>query len=302
MAKLLLTILLLGQPSLSLSSDRAHLLQKVKSRLDSTEQQTSGACAAAGQRQEMSLCAPLGTGCMRPPGLFHLAMRSTGSYVIAKNLLDTVFPKQHIRWGDCLSLGDSKAALMFGEAKQKGWLKTVSLRDPVERIVAQYFQSFPRREWLRLRGSSPFNVRDESDLATWIAMHSAPTPRRGNDGKTHLVFELDNLYTKVLSGYDGRTGLSVGLAELEAAKQALEKFDLVFIVEWLSSPMFIRYASKLFCFRATPEGNITTMAELKFRHHKGNKGDVIPVPDLRRARVTDLRGPEKVFAEEVIGP
>ena len=48
-AKLLLTILLLGQPTLSLSSDRAHLLQKVKkSRLDSTEQQTSGACAAAG--------------------------------------------------------------------------------------------------------------------------------------------------------------------------------------------------------------------------------------------------------------
>ena len=45
-------------------------------------------------------------------------------------------------------------------------------------------------------------------------------------------------------------------------------------------------------------GTVATTATLKFRHHKGDVGTTIPVPDLRRARVTDLRGKEKAYAEE----
>ena len=47
-------------------------------------------CAAAGGRGETSLCANLATHCTRPAGAFHLAIRSTGSYVIAKNTLDSL--------------------------------------------------------------------------------------------------------------------------------------------------------------------------------------------------------------------
>ena len=64
------------------------------------------------------------------------------------------------------------------------------------------------KEWR----SSKFRPNAETgDLAAWMAQHSAPTPRRGNDGRTHLVFELDNLYTKVLSGYSGGTAASTQL-------------------------------------------------------------------------------------------
>ena len=31
----------------------------------------------------------------------------------------------------------------------------------------------------------------------WISLHSKPPPRRGNDGSTHLLFELDNAQVKV---------------------------------------------------------------------------------------------------------
>ena len=76
------------------SDDRAHLLRKVaKHRHDESLAAKPGgqdepACAAAGHRRELSLCAPLAPGgCTRPPGAFHMAMRSTGSYVIAKSTL-----------------------------------------------------------------------------------------------------------------------------------------------------------------------------------------------------------------------
>ena len=34
------------------------------------------------------------------------------------------------------------------------------------------------------------------DLSLWVAKHSAPPPRRGNDGITKFWIELDNAYVK----------------------------------------------------------------------------------------------------------
>mmetsp|Transcript_31123 Transcript_31123/g.53623 ORF Transcript_31123/g.53623 Transcript_31123/m.53623 type:complete len:253 (+) Transcript_31123:239-997(+) len=167
---------------------------------------------------------------------------------------------------------------MMDDATNRGWIRSVALRHPVHRIVAQYFQSAPRREW-RQRGRE-----GRSD-----APYSARTPRRGNDGATHLVIELDNLYVKVLSGVAGSA--VVGRRELEQAKEKLSEFGVVFVTEWLSSPPFQDYLSDVFCFAETT-------ATLKYRHHKGAAGDVIPVPDLRQSRVTDLRGQEKEYAEQ----
>lgn len=68
-------------------------------------------------------------------------------------------------------------------------------------VVAQFFQSAARKEWRQ-----PGAEGAPSSFGAWIKQHSAPKPRRGNDGMTHLVFELDNLYVKVGAHADVERG------------------------------------------------------------------------------------------------
>ncbi len=176
-------------------------------------------CAAAGSRLETSLCAGVATGCARPAGVFHLYVRQTAGFVVAHGLLNRLFPKGSIRWGDCTTLADAGTARMLAmvadsrkpppaspapaqllplpaPVRTARWVGLVALRDPVERLVAQFFQSFPLKEWGHERALH--SLDGGAHLAAWVDRHSARPPRRGNDGKAHLTFELDNVYIKVL--------------------------------------------------------------------------------------------------------
>eukprot|EP00618_Florenciella_parvula_P009403 CAMPEP_0119502512 /NCGR_PEP_ID=MMETSP1344-20130328/23962_1 /TAXON_ID=236787 /ORGANISM="Florenciella parvula, Strain CCMP2471" /LENGTH=94 /DNA_ID=CAMNT_0007538725 /DNA_START=93 /DNA_END=373 /DNA_ORIENTATION=- len=93
----------------------------------------------------------------------------------------------------------------------------------MDRLISQFFATCEERD-------------EYENLDGWITRHTGKTPRRGNDGSYKLWVELENQYTKVLSGSAHTT--VIGEAEFEAAKAALtSEFDYWIITEWISHPM-----------------------------------------------------------------
>lgn len=166
----------------------------------------------------------------------------------------------------------------------------------MDRLVAQYFQS---RSEMRDRRYDTDEATDDDaryGLTEWVRQHSAPAPRRGNDGKSALWFELDNAQVKALSAYDGPECDSsasdclggVDEGALARAKASLSNdFDLVHVVEYLSSELSVAYLGDTLCFdfdRATGRVNCSVAPSYS------KLGDAPkPVPDLRKARYV-LRG------------
>jgi len=157
------------------------------------------------------------------------------------------------------------------------------LRHPIERLIAQYF-------------ATAETAAEYDSFAHWVALHSKPPPRRGNDGATKLWIELDNAVVKVMSGFDGRRAATLetvrrkklGLpnmsrrelehfattlpdpqASLAAAKATLsERYTHVLIAEWLTSPMSVAMLGDQFCFA----------------HHQGDVQSVPPQMSFARVR------------------
>lgn len=236
-------------------------------------------CAAAGKRKEVALCAPAPSRCVRPKSVFWLYIRQVAGFSVGKGVLDALYPAKHIAWGDGYSLAHERTAKQLADAAAAGGVALTGLRHPVDRVVAQYFQT------------ADLEKRTFLELGEWVATHSRTPPRRGHDGRTKLWIELDNAQTKILSGWDGGApdcadgpGCFGGVDEssLERAKAAIrDKFDRALVVEWLDTPQSVDWLSQLFCFEADAAGVVIR----HIRPSYARADDAAkPVPDLRRAR------------------
>ena len=96
--------------------------------------------------------------------------------------------RAHIAWGDGYSLAHERTAKQLADAAAAGGVALTGLRHPVDRVVAQYFQT------------ADLEKRTFLELGDWVATHSRAPPRRGHDGRTKLWIELDNAQTKILGG------------------------------------------------------------------------------------------------------
>lgn len=261
---------------------KAAMLVLVVSRVRPAQEQEL--CAAAGKRREEAMCAPAPHRCVRPASVFWLYIRQCAGFSVGKGILDSLYPASKIAWGDGFSLAHEKTAGQLAESIASNGVRLVGLRHPVDRLVAQYFQTAD------LEGGRFLELGD------WTRQHSRPLPRRGNDG-VKLWLELDNAQVKILSGFDGRRpdchgGRAAGChggvddASLERAKETVRtKFDKGLVVEWLDTPQSIDWLSQLFCFEANAAGAVTR----HIRPSYAAEGDSKPVPDMRRSR-PKLRG------------
>ena len=145
-------------------------------------------CAAAGKRKEVALCAPAPSRCVRPKSVFWLYIRQVAGFSVGKGVLDALYPAKHIAWGDGYSLAHERTAKQLADAAAAGGVALTGLRHPVDRVVAQYFQT------------ADLEKRTFLELGDWVATHSRAPPRRGHDGRTKLWIELDNAQTKILGG------------------------------------------------------------------------------------------------------
>ena len=242
------------------------------------------ACGAAGRRGDVAMCAPPAAGCARPDGFFFLYLRQCAGFVVGKGLLDALVPPSSIAWAECFSLAHAKTAAQLADARARGWVAMTALRNPVARLAAQFFATFD------------LATNRAEDLPEWVRSHSRPTPRRGNDGTTTLWVELDNLYVKALSAWDGAKPAcdaahgdrgclgGVDRASLAAAKAALEReFDLVVVVEWLHTPPTVALLGARLCFEHE-RGVVTRRVRPSYSRAPADAPPDKPVPDLRHAR------------------
>lgn len=234
-------------------------------------------CAASGKRREMSLCAPPDSTCERPCGVFHLNVRRTGGYVIGKKVFDFVLPAKSIVWGDSSTLANAKMEQQLREAEAKGWVRTMVFRHPVDRIISHYL--------LNWKPDDPLRLKD------WIATYSV-TPNRGHDGRTRLWIELDNIYIKILSGWDGGDPPCIGgeigchglpgrpgvnRDSLEKAKKTLGRFTHLLITEWLDHPATVSSMGRALCFY-NEKGHVTRKVTPNYSTEK------IKTPDFSKDR------------------
>lgn len=209
---------------------------------------------------------------------------------MGKGLFDPLYPVSQITWIDGFTLAHAPTQAQLQSARLKGSIRTIALRHPVDRIVSQFFATWEARK--------PMNFRE------WVGVMSRPA-HRGTDGKVRLWIELDNVFTKVLSGFDGsqpfcRAGEpgcqgGVDRQALGRAKENLKKeFDLVLITEWLDHPASVLKLADLFCF-AHDHGVIQKQVHASWMQ----KEEQMPIPDLRskKTRVMTRRASPK--AEDI---
>ena len=144
-------------------------------------------CAAAGKRRDAAMCAPAPSRCVRPGSVFWLYIRQCAGFSVGKGILDSLYPAAAIAWGDGYSLAHAKTAGQLAAARRAGGVTLTALRHPVDRVVAQYFQTAD----LEAQGvDKTWDGHRLQELGPWVATHSRPAPRRGNDGKAQLSTAL----------------------------------------------------------------------------------------------------------------
>ena len=164
-------------------------------------------------------CAPLGKGCGRPCGVFHVHMRGTGGKFYGENLMNHLFRRDVSFWmleGSSLAVPKAKERLA---AMLPGSLRTVILRHPIERILSRYWME---GRWDLFKQAS---AESATPLERWIRF-----TKTRNSG-TRLWQMPQEYYTKTLVGWQGKplcdaclNGL--GHAQLERAQ------DLVSAPGW----------------------------------------------------------------------
>uniref|UniRef100_A0A7S3NJN5 Sulfotransferase domain-containing protein n=1 Tax=Aureoumbra lagunensis TaxID=44058 RepID=A0A7S3NJN5_9STRA len=180
------------------------------------------------------VCAPqplVGSKCHRPPGVLHLYFKLAAGLVMGRQVLGSLFLQPKLIWIESFSLAHVPTRIAFENAKGQEYLIMTVLRYPIDRIVAHFL------------AASSINL----NFSEWVQANSLPAPRRGNDGKSKFWLELDNVYTKVLSGCCNKSNPTPNLI---AAQNALDTiFDVVVIAEWLDSPATIAWlADQWLCF------------------------------------------------------
>ena len=193
-------------------------------------------------------CAPLGKGCGRPCGVFHVHMRGTGGKFYGENLMNHLFRRDVSFWmleGSSLAVPKAKERLA---AMLPGSLRTVILRHPIERILSRYWME---GRWDLFKQAS---AESATPLERWIRF-----TKTRNSG-TRLWQMPQEYYTKTLVGWQGKplcdaclNGL--GHAQLERAQDLVSAPGwFVLVSEWLSAPPQVEALARALCFATDGRG------------------------------------------------
>ena len=140
-------------------------------------------------------------------------------------------------------------SLIFTEGKtldlqilnQNGLLTVISLRDPIERIVSLYWYEhasfFITRNQSKLVKMNDWFDAWSDNNSTWKTNYIKRNP--GN-----VYVEVDNYYTKILSGWIGPEPINE--KDYEIAISSLHKIDVILISEWMNSITQIEVIDILF--------------------------------------------------------
>lgn len=109
---------------------------------------------------------------------------------------------------------------------QNGLLSVISFRDPVDRIVSLYWYEYANQKNQSLIYTMNDWLDAWKDGTKWKTSFITENPKS-------VYVEVDNYYTKVLSSWSGPE--PINNTHLEIAKTNLEKFDIIFIQEWMKS-------------------------------------------------------------------
>ena len=112
--------------------------------------------------------------------------------------------------------------------EQSGLMSVISFRDPIDRIVSLY--------WYDYANSYKKNQSLIYTMNEWFDAWKDGSKWKSSFIKKNLknvYVEVDNYYTKVLSSWSGPE--PINSTHLEIAKSNLEKFDIIFIQEWMKS-------------------------------------------------------------------
>jgi hypothetical protein len=121
-------------------------------------------------------------------------------------------------------------------------LSVVTLRHPVKRVMSLYW--YEHVGWWHGILKETSKVRTLRDWVDgWKDGSKWKTDFvRKNPGTVYV--EIENYYVKMLTGWKG--GPTVGSNDLEKAKQVLDKFDLVLLVEWMQDDTQITALNAIF--------------------------------------------------------
>ena len=112
--------------------------------------------------------------------------------------------------------------------EQNGLMSVICFRDPIDRIVSLYWYE---HACAHQKNQSLIYTMNEwfdawKDGSKWKTSFIKENPK-------NVYVEVDNYYTKVLSSWSGPE--PINSTHLEIAKSNLEKFDIIFIQEWMKS-------------------------------------------------------------------
>ena len=136
--------------------------------------------------------APLGKGCVRPCGLFHVHMRGTGGKFYGENLAESLVPPRRVLL-DHRRLVAGRCQRASVAAMPPGSLRTVILRHPIERILSRYWME---GRWDLFKRASA--EKRDVPLEQWIRFTKAR-----NSG-TRLWQMPQEYYLKTLVGWQGK--------------------------------------------------------------------------------------------------
>ena len=162
--------------------------------------------------------------CQRPCGVFFHFFKLAAGLVMGKGTLGPLFPASNVSWVETYSLAHEPTMGKLTAARRERWPTATVLRHPMERLIAQFFAT----------AESP---EEYGSFALWVAKHSRPPPRRGNDGTTKLWIELDNAYVKVFSSFNGRRAATIAAqARRERGERPLNRVEMAALASRLERP------------------------------------------------------------------
>lgn len=159
--------------------------------------------------------------------------------------------------------------------RQDRTLYLTSIREPVARIKSSY--RFEGRWHIEEKERRLDNA---VSFAEWV-------DRASNTTNTDFVWNcVSNYYIKTLVGYPKRGGEGIGVAELDLAREVLNRFDIVLITEWMSNPEIHRYVrNKLDFNQAIPNVRYPTES---------------PNPVHEQSEIFDERTLERIDADNML--